>query len=112
MDPMSSTPHTVPFVPFGGACVSSIQRSWTLAPVGYCLRRWASFSLLIGFTRDTSFECTAARKILNENLSVGFKFFSAKSKAEEKAPKCVFLIVDFFLFYGDPLLRFRHLTQL
>nr|DAN60203.1 MAG TPA: hypothetical protein [Caudoviricetes sp.] len=43
---VSSTPMTVPFVPIGGACKSSILTSSTLHPIGYCLRTLSTISLL------------------------------------------------------------------
>ena len=47
MLPISSTPLTVPFVPIGGACTSSICTSSTLQPTGYSRRRRSTVSLLI-----------------------------------------------------------------
>ena len=49
MEAVSSTPVTVPLVPVGGACGSSIRINSTRVPVGYSLRTRSTISLLGNF---------------------------------------------------------------
>ena len=52
-EPVSSTPLTVPFVPAGGACTSSIRTSSTRVPAGYSRRMRSTISLLGNFMAHT-----------------------------------------------------------
>src|SRR5699024_8731012 len=111
-EPVSSTPLTVPFVPTGGACTSSICTSSTRVPAGYSRRMLSTISLLGNFMAHTSvLESRGTGQILQQNLAFHFVFAAYKAQAQQKASECVFLILHRLLSRCHPLGIPAHLAE-
>src|SRR5699024_8430484 len=110
--PVSSTPLTVPFVPAGGACTSSICTNSTRVPAGYSRRMLSTISLLGNFMVHTPIlESRGPGQILQQDLALRFIFAADESQPQQKTAECVFLILHRFLSRCYPLGIPAHLTE-
>src|SRR5699024_10664165 len=110
-EPVSSTPLTVPFVPAGGACASSIRTSSTRVPTGYSRRMRSTISLLGNCMADTSIlERRGTGQVLKQDLALRFIFAPDKAQPQEKAAKSIYLIIHRFLGCCHPLGVLAHLA--
>src|SRR5699024_7402904 len=111
-EPVSSTPLTVPFVPAGGACTSSIRTSSTRVPAGYSRRTRSTISLLGNFMAHTPvLESRGTGQVLQQNLAFHLVFAADEAQAQEKTPEGVFLIVHRLLGRCYPLGIPAHLAK-
>ena len=90
-------PMTVPLVPIGGACVSSIWSSSTRVPGVYWLGGHGGLlvkSLAWKFllSRPTIAECSVARQIAEQDFPSGFVLITDKAEAQQETPEGIFLV--------------------
>src|SRR5699024_10833437 len=112
MEPISSTPITVPCVPIGGAWGSSICSSSTRVPEGNSLRMRSTTSLLGNRMVSTSIlKCRRTGEVLQQDLAFDFVFTAYEAQAQEKAAEGVLLIIHRFLRDRHALGVFAHLAE-
>ena len=109
-------PMTVPLVPIGGACVSSIWSSSTRVPGVYWLGGHGGLlvkSLAWKFllSRPTIAECSVARQIAEQDFPSGLVLITDEAKAQKKTPEGVFLVGRSLVGGGYSLLAFDYLAQ-
>ena len=63
-------------------------------------------------TSTSILECRGAGEVLQQNFSSSLVFIADESELKEKAPKCIFLIVDRLFGRIDATLVPSHLAQL
>src|SRR5699024_5631616 len=111
-EPVSSTPSTVPFVPAGGACTSSICTSSTRVPAGYSRRMLSTISLLGNFMVHTPIlESRGPGQILQQDLALRFIFAADKSQPQQKTAEGVFLVIHRLLSRRHPFGIPAHLAE-
>src|SRR5699024_734985 len=112
MEPISSTPITVPCVPIGGAWGSSIRSCSTQVPDGNSLRIRSTTSLLGNRIVYTSvLKCRRTGEILQQDRAFDFVFAADEAQAQEKAAEGVLLIIHRFLRDRHALGVFAHLAE-
>src|SRR5574344_2088389 len=97
MLPVSSTQRTVPFVPIGGACTSSIFSSSMRVPFGSRILISSTCLKLGNFILCFLLLClegSRAFEVFKKNLTGQLVLIANEPKSQQEASECVLLVLD------------------